>query len=146
MEKLIVSEDQKCFVHIIKFRKVYRVKRNNFGEIIRVLNRGKYREFEEDFEYFDYEINIGWINLASTTHAVHANEERDAFKKTGQLLYQFCRLDGQREPLTNPYNPFQHLLMLTDHRDPTKDKLTKGPYDVGYQGTPIDETIPLKNL
>jgi len=106
---------------------MYRVQRNNFGEIIRVLYRGKYREFEEDFEYFDYEINIGWINLADSLQAISAYEERDPFKKTGQLLYQFCALDGQREAVFNPYNPFQRLLMLTDHADLKSMNQKKGP-------------------
>ena len=31
---------------------------------------------EEDFEYFDYEIRIGTLDLGVSKHMIHANEER----------------------------------------------------------------------
>jgi hypothetical protein len=110
----LISEDQQTFVHIIKYKKKYAVRKNELGEIIRFYYRGKYMQFEEEFEFFDFQITVGHLNLATTQHMVHLNEERDPMRKTQQLLQQFCAFDGQEAPLQNPYSPYQSLLMLTD--------------------------------
>jgi len=110
------------FVHIIKFKKKYVVRKNDVGEIIKFYYRGKYEAFEEDFDYFDYEIVIGHLDLASQLHSVHINEERNPLKKTQQILNQLCVFDGQDLPLVHPQNPFTSLLMLTDFKNEYPNK------------------------
>lgn len=114
MEKVLISEDQQTFVHIIKYKKKYSVRKNELGEIIKFYYRGQYLLFEEEFEFFDYQITFGHLNLAANQHMIHLNEERDPLRKTQQLLQQFCMFDGQESPLQNPFSPYQSLLMLTD--------------------------------
>ena len=54
MEKILISEDQQTFFHIVKYKKKYSVRKNEIGEVIKFYHRGKYLQFEEDFEFFDY--------------------------------------------------------------------------------------------
>lgn len=79
---MAISEDGKIFVHLIKFKKRYVVRKNEVGEIIKFYYRGKYEAFEEDFDYFDYEIVIGRLDIASSLHSVHINEERNPLRKS----------------------------------------------------------------
>mmetsp|Transcript_42419 Transcript_42419/g.65074 ORF Transcript_42419/g.65074 Transcript_42419/m.65074 type:complete len:234 (+) Transcript_42419:2048-2749(+) len=124
---------------------MYRVRRNNVGEIIRVLYKGAYREFEEDFEYFEYEIHLGHIDLQNTIHSIHSNEERDPIRKTSQLIHQFCAFDGQSAPLVSPFNRHQQLAMLTDHPDSRKST-KKGAFGMERLEGPDEDNIPLATL
>lgn len=56
---MCVCEGLRNFIHIIKYKKKHMVKRNNLGEVIKILYKNNYYAFEEDFEFFDYEIVIG---------------------------------------------------------------------------------------
>lgn len=60
-----MSEDGKMFLHFIKFKKRYVVRKNEVGEIIKFHYRGKYEAFEEDFDYFDFELVVGRLDLSS---------------------------------------------------------------------------------
>jgi hypothetical protein len=42
------------------------VRKNDAGEVIKFYYRGKYEAFEESFDYYDFEIIIGRLDLAST--------------------------------------------------------------------------------
>jgi hypothetical protein len=82
LEQLVISEDGKTFVHVIKFKKRYQVRKNDAGEVTKFYYRGKYEAFEESFDYYDFEIFIGRLDLATTLHTVHLNEERNPLRKT----------------------------------------------------------------
>lgn len=62
------------------------MRKNELGEVIKFCYRGKYLQFEEEFEFFDYQITIGHLNLALNKHMIHLNEERDPMRKTQQLI------------------------------------------------------------
>lgn len=98
-EKFVISEDNKSFIYVIKYRKKHFVRKNSLGEIIRTFYRGKYFAFEEDFEYFDYEIKIGSLEMGANKHMIHFNEERQPLRRTQQLMTQFCISDCQAMPL-----------------------------------------------
>lgn len=59
LEKMCICEGLRNFIHIIKYKKKHYVKRNKLGEVIKILYKNNYYAFEEDFEFFDYEIVIG---------------------------------------------------------------------------------------
>ena len=40
-------------------------------------------------------------------HCINLNEERDAMKRTQQILAQYEHYDGIFPPLQNPYTPYQ---------------------------------------
>lgn len=85
-EKLTFSQDYKSFIHVTKTLKTHTVQRDNAGESAKTLYKGVYRAFEEDFEYYDYEISIGQVALGENQHMIHANEEKDPLRKSHQLL------------------------------------------------------------
>ena len=93
-------------MHIAKFKKKYQVQRNAGGEIIKILYKGKYVAFEEDFEYFDYEIKVGQLTVGSTQQMIHFNEDKDPSRRSEQLIQQFSMVDGHEQALVNPFNPF----------------------------------------
>ena len=82
MEKMCFCEGLRNFVHIIKYKKKHFVKRNNIGEVIKIFYKNNYYAFEEDFEFYDYEIVIGQLDVSLRQHCINLNEERDAMKRT----------------------------------------------------------------
>lgn len=99
LEKMCLCEGLRNFIHIIKYKKKHFVKRNNIGEVIKILYKNNYYAFEEDFEFFDYEIVIGQLDVSMRQHCINLNEERDALKRTQQILAQYEHYDGIFTPL-----------------------------------------------
>ena len=81
-ERLVVSGDGKCFIYVIKFKKKHYARRNERDEVIRTYYRGAWRSFEDDFEYYDYEVCIGQLDIAESVHMMHVNEQRDPLRRT----------------------------------------------------------------
>ena len=98
-DKLVLSQDSKSFVQIIKYKKKHYMQKNDIGETIKIFYKDKYYAFEEDFEFFDYEIVIGQVDAVTSQQMVHFNEERDPVKRTQQLLGQLEVYDGIESPL-----------------------------------------------
>ena len=71
---------------MVKYKKKVSVRRDSNGEIVKILYKGKFHSFEEDFEFYDYEISIGQVALGENQHMIHVNEEKDPVRKTHQLL------------------------------------------------------------
>ena len=80
------SQDYKCFVHVVKYKKKYIAQKDSLGERIKISYKNGFASFEEDFEYYDYEISIGQVALGESQHMIHVNEEKNPLRKTHQLL------------------------------------------------------------
>lgn len=82
LEQLGLSEDLRSFIHIIKYKQVHKVQRDKHGDVVKVFYQGDWHAFEEDFEFYDYEIVIGQLDVAQKQHWIQVNEERDPLKRT----------------------------------------------------------------
>jgi len=64
MEKLVFSQDMKQFIYTIKSRNKYCVHNQNENEERkRISFRGNQYSFDEDFEFYEYQIIIGQIDI-----------------------------------------------------------------------------------
>ena len=64
LEKLVFSQDMKQFIYTIKSRNKYCVHNQNENEERkRISFRGNQYSFDEDFEFYEYQIIIGQIDI-----------------------------------------------------------------------------------
>ena len=64
MEKLVLSQDMKQFIYTIKSKNKYCVHNQNENEEKKSISfRGNQYSFDEDFEFYEYQIIIGQIDI-----------------------------------------------------------------------------------
>lgn len=91
-EEMIISSDQKSFLHISKNTKKVKVKSVD-ATIYKTKNVSDLYDGEE-FDFFDYDIYIGTLDASSVTQCVGYADERNQHRRLESLFHQISLLDA----------------------------------------------------